>query len=175
MSWAAYQGAARELVHLLKFQGIRPVAKFFALALSELPLPDVDAIVPMPLGPGRLRQRGFNQALDIARHLGQARALPVIVAGLRRRRETHAQTGLTQEQRVANVRGAFIASPAHDIRRRRLLLLDDVLTTGATARSAAQALVRAGAGEVHVVTVARADLIGRTAPRGAAPGKEVAA
>ncbi len=175
LSWATYHGPVRELVQLLKFQGVRPVAAFFASALAQLPLPTADVIVPMPLGPQRLRQRGFNQSQEIARHLGRARALPVAATWLRRKRDTQAQAGLSQEQRISNMRGAFALVERHGVRGRRILLLDDVLTTGATARSAATVLARAGAVSVHVITVARADRIGLSTPPRSSSGKEAAA
>ena len=116
------------------------------------PLPA--ALVPVPLHVSRLRRRGYNQALELARPLGRALSLPVLPAALLRIRATAAQTELDRAARRRNVRGAFavaraVALPAH------VAVLDDVLTTGATAHEAASALLRAGAATVDLWVIAR--------------------
>lgn len=153
-----YRGTARALVHLLKYEQVRTAAPWIAAALAAVPLPDVDVIVPVPLGPGRRRRRGFNQSEAIARALARRRRLRLApAAALARRRETAPQSGLDAEARRRNVEGAFRAR-GKEVAGRRILLVDDVLTTGATAGACATALKRAGAAAVHVLTYARADL-----------------
>lgn len=113
-----------------------------------------DALVPMPLHRERLRRRGFNQATEIARRLGKRLALPVLTGVCVRRRPTSAQSALSAAARQRNVRGAFaVAAP---LPYRRLAIVDDVMTTGATATEAARALRAAGADTVVLWSVARA-------------------
>ena len=112
------------------------------------------ALVPVPLHPARLRQRGYDQALELAKALGRSFALPVLDRALHRQRATGAQSELGADARQRNVRGAFASAatwlPAH------IALVDDVMTTGATVAEAAKALLRAGVQRVDVWVVARA-------------------
>ena len=110
--------------------------------------------MPIPLGARRLRQRGFNQAARLADELGALRSLPVGRSLLIRSRDTKTQTKLTPEQRTKNVEGAFSAS--NTCAGKRVILVDDVFTTGATLAAAAAALEKAGSGVVGAVTFARA-------------------
>lgn len=112
-----------------------------------------DRILPMPLHPHRLRQRSFNQAGVLARQLARALAIPVVYKGLRRTRATPAQTGLGAAERRRSLKGAFAASAS--VAGRHLALVDDVMTTGATARSAAAALKAGGAERVELWCLAR--------------------
>lgn len=112
-------------------------------------------IVPVPLGQARLRDRGFNQATLLARPLGRRLALPVASAALLRRRETRSQVGLGYRQRTANVRGAFGARE-ETVAGERVLLVDDLCTTGSTLAACARALISARAAAVFGLTVARA-------------------
>jgi ComF family protein len=114
-------------------------------------LQTADALVPVPLHRRRLRQRGFNQAADLARHLG----LPAVHA-LRRVRATHPQVDLPAPQRHANVQGAFALSNTRaSVHDRIVVLVDDVATTGATLEACARVLKNAGAKEVRAITAAR--------------------
>lgn len=114
-----------------------------------------DAVVPMPLHVERLVERGYNQSWEIARFTAAQLGLPCLPHALRRVRGTRPQVGLPRGQRLANVRGAFRAAPA-DVAGRRVVLLDDVVTTGSTVAAAAQSLLDAGARSVDVWCVARA-------------------
>ena len=127
-------------------------------------LDDAAAVVPVPLYPWRRLQRGFNQASDLARHLDR----PVSHA-LWRVRRTRPQAGLSASERRRNVRGAFLLSPFLSRRARRtlvedrvLVLVDDVMTTGATLHACAEVLTEAGAREVRMLTLARAPLHGHS-------------
>jgi ComF family protein len=112
------------------------------------------ALVPVPLYHRRRRERGFNQAAEIARGLASGRKIPVLDC-LYRYRETVSQTGLERAARQQNMTGAFRLKPGFDVGGRSLLLVDDVFTTGATVNACAQALVQAGAAKLAVLTVAR--------------------
>ena len=159
-SAAAYRAEARELIHLLKYRGVVPIAGFWAERLAELAarLPEApELVVPVPLGRRRRRQRGYNQSGEMGRQLARRLGCTYAAQGLRRRRETTPQTGLSAAARERNLAGAFVGL-SRRVAGKRVLLVDDVLTTGATARAAAAALMRAGARRVDVVTAARAEL-----------------
>lgn len=133
------------------------------LVLEDPRLPAVvegiDALVPLPLHRARLAERGYNQALELARPLARAFDLPLRQDWLQRVRATAAQTGLDARARRRNLRGAFAASAA--MCGQRVLLIDDVITTGSSMLEASRACRRAGAIEVRVLAVARAPLGGR--------------
>ncbi len=155
-----YEGAACELVRALKYrdrtEAARLVGRMTARAGREI-LGDADLLVPMPLHRNRLWVRTFNQAALMAFEIGRATGLPVDTAALMRIRATRPQVGLAEAERQANVRGAFRvpASRKASVAGRRVVLVDDVLTTGATASAATRALKRAGAVRVDVLTFAR--------------------
>jgi ComF family protein len=163
-----YQDELRTLLHLLKYDGMEPVADRLGQLLARQVLamegiPRKLMVVPVPLFKAKRRQRGFNQAEMLARATVKALRrvhsdweLTVATGVLERRRSTQSQAGLTPHQRRANVRGAFFASTPERLKGLDVLLIDDIYTTGATARACAQALRRAGANSVHVATVARA-------------------
>jgi len=113
-----------------------------------------DALVPIPLHPARRKERGFNQSAEIARWLG-ARVGLKVEEGLIRVKPTPPQARLRRTERLRNLRGALALAPEFDPRGRRLLLCDDVFTTGATADACARVLKKAGADEVAALTVAR--------------------
>lgn len=113
-----------------------------------------DGLVPVPLYHRRRRERGFNQARELAQGLAHQRKLKVFDC-LYRYRETPSQTGLERKTRWQNMEGAFQMKPGFDVRGRNLLLIDDVFTTGATTNACAQVLAAAGAGQLAVLTVAR--------------------
>ncbi len=124
------------------------------LARACVDLLPADALLPVPLHPSRRRQRGFNQTEKLAQALSPYIAVPVNLA-LERSRITTPQVRLDAEGRQANVEGAFALSPGADVIGKRLVLVDDVITTGATLGACAQVLLGAGAQSVSVVTVAR--------------------
>jgi ComF family protein len=163
VAYGAYDGSLRDLVHLLKYQHIHSVApllgKLLNHALADVQLPERLVVIPVPLYKGKRRDRGFNQAEEIAKAFAHNRAgtsIQLDTASLLRVRETASQTGLTRHQRRANVRGAFVVTRPERIRNNTVLLVDDVMTTGTTAGECARILLRAGARQVFVATVARA-------------------
>ncbi len=148
-----YDGSLRDIVHALKYDGRRSVARRLGALMRERGadvLDGADAVVPVPLHRRRLRARGFNQAAELGRHLG----LPLRHA-LRRVRATPSQTDLPAGERHANVRGAFALARRIDVRGARLVLVDDVSTTGATLDACARVLREAGAEDVRALTAAR--------------------
>jgi ComF family protein len=161
-SFGAYEGVLRKLIHLFKFDGIRTLRRPLGSLLTQA-LPRecaFDAIVPVPLHWRRRWQRGFNQSELLAREIARKWSLPVC-ALVRRRRATAPQAGLTSAQRRKNVEAAFRVrcrdGKAWRLKGMRLLLIDDVLTTGATASACARALKRAGAAHVTFLALARRD------------------
>jgi len=144
------------LIHSLKYHAQLALAdswgRQLASLVAELPL---DRVLPLPLHASRIRERGYNQALEIARALAKTLSLPLDYESLYKTRSTLPQTGLSLEARHKNPRGAFAC--ARDFSGQRLLLVDDVLTTGATSREAARILKLHGAKEVHIAVVARAE------------------
>lgn len=144
-------------VRALKYGRRRVVAEALGHLLAErYPFARDAALVPVPLHPARLRERGFNQALLLARALARQRTLSVLPAVLVRMRATRGQTGLGARERRRNLAGAFRVTRPAAIRDRSLVLIDDVLTTGATADACAAALLLAGARRVDVYTAGRA-------------------
>jgi ComF family protein len=156
----SHAGGLRRLVHALKFEGRRNVARLLgsrlaaAFARSWRP-GEIDAIVPIPLHAERERRRGYNQSALLARELAPYLGIPVLAGALRRPRRTRPQVGLSLGERQRNLRGAFAAEVRGPLAGARILLVDDVVTTGATAESAAGALLDAGAARVSVLAVAR--------------------
>jgi ComF family protein len=153
----AYDAAARAAI--LRFKnGREEMAHLLAGFLLPL-LPPVPSclVVPVPLHPFRLMARGYNQSAHLARALARAAGLPLLVDGLVRTRATRPSQGLSRTGRATNVAGAFAVPARHRPRvaGHPILLVDDVLTTGATAAAATRALLKAGAGPVHVLTFAR--------------------
>lgn len=156
-----YGDLVREAIHAFKFGGRRGMANplgdlLAGLGLSALPGAAPDALVPVPLHPHRARERGYDQALLLARRLEGAWSVPVVADALLRAVPTQPQTNLDAAARRRNVRDAFAVRRPELIADRHVVLVDDVLTTGATAGECARSLYRAGAAAVGVLTVARA-------------------
>ena len=173
VAYGSYQGELRSLVHLLKYEGMQPVAERLATLLADSlepfagPGPDAAPqpmlVVPVPMHPGKQRRRGYNHADLLARAaiLEMRRRHPewelhVESHRLQRTRITASQAGLTAHQRRQNLRGAFFVPRPARVAGRHILLIDDIYTTGATARACSRVLMNAGAAAVRVATVARA-------------------
>lgn len=182
-----YDRGLRTLLHLLKYDGMSGLAGRLGALLAEhalaIPdLPDDLLLVPVPLHPGKRRRRGFNQAELLARGAMAAMSrrrpgmrIRVAAGALERQRATESQTGLTPHQRRANVRGVFSVPGPAAVKGQNVLLVDDIYTTGATARSCAKALRAAGAAAVWVATVARAQRMERMEAQEVAAANENAA
>ena len=155
----AYAFPVDHLVQLLKYRGHlaigRVLGALLARSVHALGLHhDVDCVVPVPLHPGRHADRGFNQSAEIARRVARVLGTRTSEGTVRRSRDTRPQVGLRPDERRANIAGAFVASTC--VRGRRVAVVDDVLTTGATVGAVAAALRQAGAISVDVWCVARA-------------------
>jgi ComF family protein len=157
-TYGSYEGTLRELLHLYKYNGMRPLSRTFGEMLKRsLPREQTfDMIVPMPLHWTKLWSRGFNQAELLAREVGNTWNVPVRDI-VRRRKATAVQAGLTNSKRRLNVQGAFRIQRGKTLSGMHVLLVDDVLTTGATASACARVLKRAGAARVTVLALARTD------------------
>lgn len=153
-----YEGPVKALVHELKYRGKRRLGTVLGGLMSgfirehSIDLDFVDVVVPVTLHPAKLREREFNQSLLLARECARTLGRPVAENTLVRTRNTRSQTGLPQEERRRNVEGSF-ACPA-PVKGMNVLLVDDVMTTGATASDAARALKQSGAAVVFVLTFA---------------------
>jgi len=166
VAYGSYDDGLRELIHLLKYQQVRPAAVVLGRMLAEAVRrlePGWNEhsvlVVPVPLHARKLRQRGFNQSELIAHHalkLGAGSGRLVLHSRvLERRRETQSQIGLTRHQRRENLRGSFAVTRPEVIAGREILLVDDGFTTGTTVSECARVLRRADASKVFVATVAR--------------------
>lgn len=155
-----YNDTSRAMVLKLKYQDDTYLAPIFAgwlkSAGAEL-IAASDAIIPVPLHYWRMVSRRYNQSLLLARLLAKNTGLPLMADGLKRIRATPQQTGLTYPQRKKNVSGAFAVPPKQlrMLQGKSILLIDDVMTTGATLAACTQTLIKAGAGQVNVLTLAR--------------------
>lgn len=166
VAYGSYESGLRELIHLLKYGGVRPAANVLGRMLAEaiatleneFQRPPV-TLIPVPLYRAKLRQRGFNQTELIARaalkNYSRGDRLRLCAGVLVRKRDTASQIGLTSHQRRENLRGAFAVSDPELVRGCEVLIVDDVYTTGATVSECARVLRRAGASKVWVATVAR--------------------
>lgn len=164
-AYGSYDSGLRELIHLLKYNQVRPAANVLGRMLVEAiedlqPLFSGDEVLvaPVPLHFKKLRQRGFNQSELIARaalKLKSVARLRLSAAVLERQRETKSQIGLSRHQRRENIRGAFVVAKPLEVKGREVLVVDDVFTTGTTVSECARILRRAGASKVFVATVAR--------------------
>ncbi|MGA9544867.1 MAG: ComF family protein [Candidatus Sulfotelmatobacter sp.] len=163
-AYGSYESGLRELIHLLKYGGVRPAANVLGRMLAEAIATldpefaaDAVTVIPVPLHRTKFRQRGFNQAELIARAAMKIRPRgDHLYAGvLERKRDTASQIGLTSHQRRENLRGAFAVAQPELVKGREVLVVDDVYTTGATVSECARVLRRAGATKVWVATVAR--------------------
>jgi ComF family protein len=165
-AYGSYDAGLRELVHLLKYERVRPAANVLGRMLAEVVAdlaeafgPKTPVVMAVPLHASKMRQRGFNQSELIARAMLKLRPAALEAklntTALVRSRATESQTGLTPPQRRENVRGAFKVVRSDQISGRDILLVDDVFTTGTTVSECAKVLRRAGAARVFVATVAR--------------------
>lgn len=151
----AYEGRVMEALHRFKYSGevnlARPLAQMASICVIQRP----SLVIPVPLHPGRLKERGFNQSLLLARELSRLTGAPLDYSTLKRTRDTGQQVGLDRDERRRNVRGAFALAGRASLAGADVLLVDDVYTTGATIAECASVLKRAGA-TVRALTLARA-------------------
>ncbi len=159
--WLNYSGSARKLIAALKF-GKKPIlghwiGEQMAKTVAEKTwMTELEGVVPVPLHPERQLERGYNQSTFLAEGIGKTLHLPVIDGALVRYRDTPHQLGLDREARMKNLSGAFVVKEDQKIVGRKLLLVDDVITTGSTLKECALTLLAAGAQSVYVTAAAAA-------------------
>lgn len=161
-AWAScsYEGTAKEMIHNFKYKNKLPLKKHLSHLMIEfikeyrLPIDYCDYIAPVPLSAGKLREREFNQSALLAEGISEDLGINILKDNLIRVRDTHSQTHLDIPGRRENVRGAFALKKPEEVRKKIILLVDDVLTSGSTASEAARALKGAGADVVFVLTLA---------------------
>ena len=151
----SYEFPVDRLIQSLKYGHQLACAHWMACRLAEQKLNQrIDRVIPLPLHPERIKERGFNQSAEIARHLSRINEIPLDLDSLQRTRPTLSQTSLTPKQRSQNVIGAFECR--RNFNGAHVLLIDDVLTSGATANECARILKLHGADSVHIAVAARA-------------------
>ncbi len=157
-TFGSYEETLRELIHLFKYGKVRPLADPLGRLLARAIPPEqrFDVIVPMPLHWRKRWSRGYNQSELLARFIARRRGVPMAKI-VRRVKATAPQAGLSNSKRRLNMSGAFAMRKGANVKGLRVLLIDDVLTTGATASACAKVLKRAGAKHVAVAAVARTD------------------
>ena len=152
-----YESPLRDLVHLLKYKNKMVLGSVLGrLMCEQLPvLREIDLVLPVPLAPQRLLEREYNQSLLLADSIARAIGTPLDWSSLVRVRQSTPQTALPRRARLKNLRQTFAVAKPERISGRRVLLVDDVFTTGTTVNECAKALRKAGSAEVYVVTLAR--------------------
>lgn len=156
----AYEGIIKELIHAFKYLGKDYLGHTLGGLMVEfikdynVPVQLLDLIIPIPLHEARMREREFNQAQILSSHIAGIFNKKVSSDALKRIRHTKTQTDLENDQRLLNVKGSFVVTKNEEIKNKNILLVDDVLTTGATSSEAASALKNAGANIVFVLTLA---------------------
>jgi ComF family protein len=158
-AWAyyVYEPPLQNAIHLFKYRGKIALAEALGTLLRQVwrRTPDADLLMPVPLHPSRLRTREYNQSLLLADQLNRDLSLPLVYDNLVRLRATPPQTELSRAARIKNLRRCFAVRRPADVAGKRVLLVDDVMTTGTTVNECAKALRKAGADDVYVVTLAR--------------------
>jgi len=170
-SYGRYDDAMVRAIILLKYEGVTPLGAWFAERLAELVAAQdqrfaADAVIPVPLHPARLHERGYNQAELIARPLARRLSLPLRPYLLVRTKPRPDKLKLTRRERWETVRGAYALREGARVDKLRILLVDDVFTTGATLDACSRALRRAGAARIAGLTVARVVNDGSSAGQG---------
>lgn len=152
-----YEGSVREIIRRYKYNGLRSLAPVLAKEIANVFLewnPPISMITYVPVHPSRLRERGFDQSELLARELSRLTGIPLLPAIVRERETAIQARAMSAAQRAGNVRGAFHVPDSAALRRAHVLLVDDVLTTGATLTEAARALRHAGAGAIYAISLA---------------------
>jgi ComF family protein len=149
-----------DTIHKFKYGRSISLGDALGSFMADFSFPDFDQaeyslLIPVPLHVKKLRQRGFNQSLLLARALGKKYKLPVNFSLLKRSKFTLTQTGLHKNEREKNIKGAFIVTDKEKISGKKIILIDDVYTTGATINECAKTLIKAGAEKVAALTLAR--------------------
>ncbi|MFZ1980630.1 MAG: ComF family protein, partial [Smithella sp.] len=156
----SYESFILNAIHQFKYKRDLSIGEMLASFMADFSFPDIDftdysLIIPVPLHIKRLRKRGFNQSLVLARAVEHKRQIPVNFSVLKRHKFTLTQTGSNRDERKENIKGAFEVTDKKKIDGKNIILIDDVYTTGATINECAKTLIKAGAQKVAVLTLAR--------------------
>jgi len=153
-SFGLYEGVLKRAVSLLKFYGIKRLSRPLSEVMLKMKIPESDVVIPVPLHDKRLKKREFNQSALIAKYLASSMGIKIILNGLVKVRDTMPQVGLSSHERKKNIRGAFAVKNNSLISGKDIVLVDDVVTTGATVRESSKVLKKAGARNIYVITLA---------------------
>jgi ComF family protein len=151
--YSSYKGVIKQAIHLMKFNDIRRLANPLAKLFDDMHLPQCDVVIPVPLHRIKLIAREFNQTAALAKHISKNTGARLVTSALIKTKLTQPQTALSGTDRRKNLKKAFAV--CEDIRGLKILLVDDVITTGATVAECARVLKKAGASEVHIAALAR--------------------
>jgi competence protein ComFC len=157
LSYSLYEGVFAEAIHQLKFYGVRRLSNPLGTFLLHLDIPPADGVISVPLTKKGLIKRGFNQSLLLAQVIAMRTGIALFMDSLLKVKDTPPQIGLSAGERLTNLRNAFVVRGS--FKDLSLLLVDDVITTGATVRECSRMLMKAGAKEVNVLSLARAPLL----------------
>ncbi|WP_353684886.1 ComF family protein [Thermodesulfovibrio sp. 3907-1M] len=152
--FGAYEGILKEAIHYFKYNGIKRIGKELGRLLSSIKPPEVDVLIPVPLHINKLRHREFNQSAILAKECAKTWRIPLLLTILVKVKHTPDQASLEAKDRCNNVKNVYAATQL--IRGLKIGLIDDVVTTGATLMECAKVLKKAGAKEVHAITLTRA-------------------
>jgi ComF family protein len=158
---AAFEGSLQVAIHRWKYEGKTHLTPFFSEWMAEglnryWELTSLDLLIPVPLHPQRLRERGFNQALLLTKELSHRTGIPYLKAILKKKKPTLPQVNLGGVEREKGLRGAFHVTEKEELLGKSVLLVDDVYTTGATVNECSKVLVKGGAERVDILTLAHA-------------------
>ncbi|MEF9426989.1 MAG: ComF family protein [Candidatus Mariimomonas ferrooxydans] len=153
-SFGIYEGSLKTAINIFKYHHIKRLAKPLSNIILRSELPLVDVIIPVSLHKKRLRQKEFNQSALIAKNIAKALGIPMIVDCLIKIRDTIPQVGLSAKDRKKNIKNTFGLKKVNLIKGKNIMLVDDVYTTGATARECSKVLRKAGINDIYVITLA---------------------
>ena len=153
-SYALYEGVLKKAINLVKYYGIDRLVKPLSDVMLLNRIPHVEAVIPVPLYKKRLRQREFNQSALLSKRMAKTNGTELVLDCLLKVKDTKPQVGLSARDRARNIKNAFIINNRERIAGKDIVLVDDVLTTGATVRECSRVLKKAGAGDIYVITLA---------------------
>ncbi len=158
LCFGLHEGALQKAISLFKFNGIKRLSSPLSKKIALKRLPATHIVIPVPLHKRRLKEREFNQSALLGKHIADISGAPLILNSLIRSRDTLPQVGLNAKERKKNIRNAFKVHEPQSVKGKRVMLVDDVFTTGATVQECSKVLKKAGAKEVHVVTLTHGTL-----------------
>jgi ComF family protein len=153
-SFGLYEGALKKAINLLKYHNVKRLSKPLSDIITPVKIPAVDTVVPVPLYEKRLRQREYNQSALLAKYLAESLGVSVLLNCLVKIRDTAPQVGLRSKDRRKNIKNAFAVTQREQIEGKNIMLVDDVVTTGATIRECSRVLKKAGADNIYVIALA---------------------